>query len=77
MNAGAAECFLHPDRPAVAAWTHQNNLPCRRPPTLLCQQSLDAWLDNADAAPELEPYVVRWLDGSGRVLQRDPKDVCG
>lgn len=29
----------------------------------LCQGCLDAWFDNADSDPDLEPVAWRWLTG--------------
>jgi hypothetical protein len=43
-------------RPAVARWTHWHGYT-----TLLCQDCLDAWLDNADDDETLEPKGWRWL----------------
>lgn len=48
-------------------WLHENQVDYGQPAIPLCQASLDRWFDNADDAPELEPLLVTWLDGS-RVL---------
>lgn len=57
-------CTVHREVPAVATWLHQNQVDYDQPALPLCQASLDRWFDNADDAPELEPLLVTWLDGS-------------
>lgn len=63
----APRCWLHPEAPAAVMWLHENQVDYGQPAIPLCQASLDRWFDNADDAPELEPLLVTWLDGS-RVL---------
>lgn len=48
---------LPPDPPAaVVRWTGPNATV-----SFLCLASFDAWLDNADDDPSLEPLAVQWL----------------
>lgn len=42
--------------PAVALWVAPNTYSFR-----LCQACLDAWFDNADDDPDLEPLAWEWL----------------
>jgi hypothetical protein len=51
-------------RPAVAIWSH-GLTPYFDP---LCQGCLDMWFDNADDDPDMEPWHVRWLDGSRELV---------
>lgn len=52
-----------PDRhPAVARWNHRGGNT-----SLLCQNCLDGWLDNADDDPDLEPASWSWLRGARTV----------
>lgn len=62
----APKCAVDAE-PAVALWLHENQIDYQRGGLPLCQKSLDAWFDNADDDPDLEPLQVLWLDGS-RVL---------
>lgn len=64
---GRCDCCSHTwengrprDRgPAVALWICGNGNPVR-----LCQSCLDAWFDNADDDPDLEPASWSWLPGN-------------
>lgn len=42
--------------PAVARWTVRNGYTF-----LLCRKCLDAWFDNADDEPDLEPVAWAWI----------------
>ena len=44
--------------PVVARWTVRNGYTFR-----LCRKCLNAWFDNADDDPDLEPAEWRWLTG--------------
>jgi hypothetical protein len=49
-------CIAYGDGPAVARWDCRNGNVVH-----LCQTCLDAWLDNADDEPDLEPAGWSWL----------------
>ena len=51
-------CRLGNCGPSVARWVCGNGNVVH-----LCQACLDAWFDNADGDPELEPAAWRWLTG--------------
>lgn len=61
-------CRLNSCGPVVARWIHSNSNVSH-----LCQGCLDAWLDNADDDPELEPTTWQWLD-IARLHQETPAD---
>jgi len=45
--------------PVVACWKTQTGYWFR-----LCQPCLDAWFDNADDDPDLEPAAWEWMTGA-------------
>lgn len=51
-------CIAYTDGPAVARWVCLNGNV-----VYLCQPCLDAWFDNADEDPSLEPAEWNWLPG--------------
>lgn len=52
----ACDCKLTSCGPVVARWSHRNGNISR-----LCQNCLNAWLDNADNDDDLEPVAWRWI----------------
>ena len=56
------QCRLDSCGPAVAVWHYEPN----GFTGYLCHNCLNAWFDNADDDPSLEPTSWRWLDSARR-----------